>query len=54
MWYEMDSGNAINGNQLGEEEWETERDTYAAFSVPFRAPAGFPVDFFPSRSGVWR
>lgn len=35
--YEMDSGNSINENQLGEEESETESDTHAA---------GFPVALF--------
>lgn len=37
----MDSGNAVNGNQLKEEERETEGDTNAAFSVPFRTLQDF-------------
>lgn len=41
MRYEMDSGNAINENQLGEEESETESDTHVAFSVPFRTLQDF-------------
>ena len=41
----MGSGNQINENQLGEEDMATESDTHAAFSVPFSALAGFPVDF---------
>lgn len=46
MLCEMDSGNAVNGNQLKEEEEETESDTHAAFSVPFRTLSGFPVGSF--------
>lgn len=41
MQYEMDSGNVINENQLEEEESETESDTHAALSVPFRSLQDF-------------
>lgn len=51
MRYEMDSGSAMNGDQLGEEEWKTESDAHAAFSVPFRTLQDFLKIFFFSRSG---
>lgn len=41
MRHEMDSGNAIKENQLGEEESKTESDTHIAFSVPFRSLQDF-------------
>lgn len=50
MQYEMDSGNAFNENQLGEEESETERDTRGAFSVPFRSLQDFLSIIFFHRS----
>lgn len=41
MLGEMDIGNAVNGNQLKEEEGETDSYTHAAFSVPFRSLQNF-------------
>lgn len=47
MQNEMDSGNAINENQLGDAESETESDTHEAFSVPFRSLQDFLwISFF--------
>lgn len=41
----MDSGNAINENQLGEEEMETESDTQRSIFSSVQKHAGFPADF---------
>lgn len=45
MQYEMDPGNAINENQLGEEERQTERDTPSVFNS-FQSLAGYSFKHF--------